>query len=48
VICYVISSHSQQWFGGYTFGFELLILNGALTFLGMTMLQQGNKPESPE
>jgi Na+/proline symporter len=42
-ICYVISSHSQQWFAGYTFGFELLILNGALTFLGMTILQQGNK-----
>ncbi|HJX72317.1 MAG TPA: sodium:solute symporter [Bacteroidales bacterium] len=45
-ICYVISSHSQQWFGGYTFGFELLILNGALTFLGMTFLQRQNKSES--
>ena len=43
VICYIISSHSQQWFGGYTFGFELLILNGALTFLGMTILQRSNK-----
>jgi Na+/proline symporter len=40
VICYFISSHSQQWFWGYTFGFELLILNGALTFLGMIIFQQ--------
>ena len=46
VICYIISSHSQQWFGGYTFGFELLILNGALTFLGMTILRLRKKPES--
>jgi Na+/proline symporter len=45
-ICYIISSHSQKWFGGYSFGFELLILNGALTFLGMILLQQKDKPDS--
>jgi len=27
--------NSEQWFGGYQIGFELLILNGLLTFLGL-------------
>ena len=30
--CYVLSSHSVQWFGGYKFGYELLIVNGMLVF----------------
>ncbi len=30
LICWVISTNSQQWFRGYQFGFELLILNGGL------------------
>ena len=43
VLCYIISSHSQKWFEGYTFGFELLILNGLLTFIGMVILQRKEK-----
>ncbi|HLF33758.1 MAG TPA: sodium:solute symporter [Cyclobacteriaceae bacterium] len=35
IICYVISLNSESWFNGYKFGFELLILNGAITFLGL-------------
>lgn len=35
VICYFISAYSEIWFNGYKFGFELLILNGALTFGGL-------------
>ncbi|MBQ8702901.1 MAG: sodium:solute symporter [Bacteroidales bacterium] len=31
VICYVLKLHSFQWFG-YRFGFELLLLNGLITF----------------
>jgi Na+/proline symporter len=31
-MCYVISENSKTWLGGYEFGNELLILNGALTF----------------
>ncbi len=38
VMSYFISSNSEAWFG-YSFGFELLILNGALTFLGMLLLR---------
>jgi Na+/proline symporter len=37
VVCYVINLYSEQWFGGYKFGFELLILNGLLTCIGLWM-----------
>ena len=40
ILCYVFSSNSEAWFNGYTFGFELLILNGLLTFLGLFLLRQ--------
>jgi Na+/proline symporter len=38
--CYGIKSNSLAWFG-YEFGFELLILNGALTFAGLWLLSLG-------
>ena len=31
-VCYVLKLHSFQWFG-YHFGFEILLLNGLITFL---------------
>lgn len=34
-ICYVVSTHSAAWLGGYQFSYELIILNGALTMLGL-------------
>jgi Na+/proline symporter len=40
ILCYLISLHSETWFGGYTFGFELLILNGILTFAGLMVLRK--------
>lgn len=39
VICYFLSDNSFVWFG-YKFGFELLILNGLLTFLGLLILRK--------
>ncbi len=48
VLCYWISMHSVEWFDGYKFGFEILILNGLLTFLGLWLLRNGkNKPDIP-
>ena len=35
LICYNLNENSVEWFNGYKFGFELLILNGLITFLGM-------------
>lgn len=43
VICYVLSTHSAAWFSGYKFGFELLILNGLITFGGLFLVNKGKK-----
>ncbi|MDD3877734.1 MAG: sodium:solute symporter, partial [Bacteroidales bacterium] len=39
VICYILSSNSKIWWG-YEFGFELLMLNGFLTFVGLLLLSK--------
>ena len=38
VICYILKDNSEVWFNGYKIGFELLIINGMLTFGGLAML----------
>lgn len=40
IICYVLNAYSVQWFNGYKFGFELLILNGIITFIGLLLLRK--------
>ncbi len=42
VICYFISTYSKKWFNGYEFGFELLIVNGFLVFIGLFLLSERN------
>ena len=39
IITYLISTNSSTWFNGYIFGFELLILNGLITFVGLLLLR---------
>ena len=34
-LSYIIATHSQSWFGGYVFSYEILILNAALSLLGL-------------
>ncbi len=40
ILCYFLSKYSATLFNGYEFGFELLIVNGALTFLGLLLLSR--------
>jgi Na+/proline symporter len=40
VICFFLSKYSVQLFNGYKFGFELLLLNGFLTFAGLWMFSK--------
>ncbi len=35
LLTWLLSSHSEQWFGGYQMGFEVLLVNAFLTFLGL-------------
>ena len=41
VLCYYINYNSVRWFGGYQIGYELLILNGFITFVGLFLLSLG-------
>jgi Na+/proline symporter len=34
-LCGVLDAFSQEWFGGYTFGFEILLLNAGFTIVGL-------------
>jgi SSS family transporter len=40
VISYIINANSVAWLGGYQFGFEILILNGLLTFTGLWLFSK--------
>ncbi|MDI9870400.1 sodium:solute symporter [Flectobacillus roseus] len=42
ILTYIIDSNSQAWLNGYQFGFEKLLVNGAITFIGLWLLR---KPE---
>ncbi len=39
-LCFILSTYSETLFNGYKFGFELLILNGFLTFVGLWILRK--------
>jgi solute:Na+ symporter, SSS family len=40
LISYILNIYSENLFWGYKFGFELLILNGAITFCGLWMFRR--------
>jgi len=48
IICYILSAHSEEWFGGYRIGFELLLINAAITALGLFLCGIGKKPRPGE
>lgn len=39
VISYIIDSNSKLWFG-YSFGFELIVMNGLITFIGLLLISK--------
>jgi Na+/proline symporter len=46
VLSYFISKNSKQYLGGYEFGNELILLNGALTFIFLLLLKTKKLPVS--
>ncbi len=38
IICYILDRNSQTWFDGYKFSYEILIVNGLFTFMGLWMI----------
>ena len=47
VLCFILSQNSLRWFN-YSFDFELLLLNGLLTFLGLLIISKKVKLELVE
>ncbi|RAU82337.1 sodium:solute symporter [Pontibacter arcticus] len=41
ILTYIVSKNSVEWLWGYEFGFEVLILNGFLTFAGLLAISSG-------
>lgn len=39
-LCFWLSTKSVELFNGYVFGYEILILNGGLTFLGLALISR--------
>lgn len=35
LLCWVLDQHSEAWFNGYKIGYEMLLINGAITALGL-------------
>jgi Na+/proline symporter len=46
LITYIISMNSEYLFWGYKFGFELLLLNGLITFLGLLIISNSSVGKS--
>lgn len=40
LLSFVINENSEAWLAGYTFGFEILMLNGLLTFIGLLFVRK--------
>ncbi|WP_188465219.1 sodium:solute symporter family transporter [Marivirga lumbricoides] len=43
VLSYIININSEAWLNGYKFGFEILVVNGLLTFIGLFLLKEKNE-----
>ncbi len=41
ILCYILSTHSAAWLGGYRIGFELLLINAGITWLGLWLSSLG-------
>lgn len=40
LLCLLLDHYSEVWFGGYHFGFELLLVNASFTILGLLLLSR--------
>ncbi|PSR56214.1 sodium:solute symporter [Adhaeribacter arboris] len=40
ILTYIININSKEWFWGYEFGFEILMLNGFITILGLLAISR--------
>lgn len=48
IFCYILANNSKSWFNGYQIGFELIIINGLITILGLLLLSTKEKLDFKE
>lgn len=48
LICILLNENAAQLFHGYKFGFEMILLNGAITFLGLFLISKKQEEESSQ
>jgi Na+/proline symporter len=48
ILCYILNHFSEELFNGYKFGFEMLLVNGFLTFMGLLIFsrKEGSQPDA--
>jgi Na+/proline symporter len=47
-ICYILNENAPVWFNGYQFSFEILLVNGLITFLGLWLISKPGKVSTSE
>jgi Na+/proline symporter len=47
VLCYILNLYSEELLNGYKFGFEMLLVNGFLTFMGLLLFSRKNDSAPP-
>jgi len=45
ILSYIINLNSEQLLYGYKFGFEILLVNGLITFIGLALLTKRSRPQ---
>nr|MBI1232860.1 sodium:solute symporter [Cytophagales bacterium] len=40
ILSFILDQNSQKWFDGYAFGFEILLVNAAITYLGLVLVSK--------
>lgn len=40
ILCYILQSNSEAWFNGYQISFELLLINAAITAIGLAFISK--------
>jgi SSS family transporter len=44
ILSFILDYNSERWFNGYAFGFEILLVNAAITYLGLVIVRNRKKP----
>ncbi|TGD57125.1 sodium:solute symporter [Flavobacterium humi] len=45
MLTFILNDHSAKWFNGYVFSYEIIIVNGIITFIGLLLI---SKPATSE